>query len=187
MAVAESSRSNRKVEPSSGPSAGSAAVGRILGYSLFFIWAVVLSGIFDQTFSSPGVLQALELRGLLEDKQVQVASLEGEIRALEEQIKLLEKNDIAIEREIRRTLGYAASDELVYDFTASRRRQGGSGAESSPEAEAPPTLGARGRIEESEGGVRPEGAGGQLSIAPAMKRFFMPVRADAETPRGREL
>ena len=80
-------------------SAGSAALGRVLGYSLFALWAVVLSGIFDQTFSSPGILQALELRGLLEDKQIQVASLEGEIRALEEQIKLLEKNDIAIERE----------------------------------------------------------------------------------------
>jgi cell division protein FtsB len=168
-------------------SAGSGAAGRVVGYALFSLWAVVLSGIFEQTFSSPGVLQALELRGLLEDKQVQVASLEGEIRALEEQIRLLEKNDIAIEREIRRTLGYAASDELIYDFTASGRRQSGSGSEGTPESEGAPRLGARGRFQDSEAEAGPEGAGGQLSIAPALKRFFLPVRAEAESPQGREL
>lgn|GEM_PF-1078788 len=161
-------------------------MGRILGYSLFFIWAAVLSGVFDQTFSSPGALQALELQGLLQDKQAQVVSLEGEIRSLEEQIRLLEKNDIAIEREIRRTLGYAASDELVYDFTASGRRQGDSEEGAEPEGQ-PNKLGDRGRSLESGSGGGAEGSGGQLSIAPALKRFFLPVRAAGEAPRGREL
>ena len=190
MAFAATSRV--KVEQSSGGKSRIKPSVRILGYALFVVWGAVLSGLFEQTFSSPGVLQALELKGLLEQKQAQVANLEGELRGLEDQIRLLEKNDIAIEREIRRTLGYAAADELVFDFTASGRKAPQN--LDIPPSEAP-ALGARGRVQDSQGQpgaaragqASPEGAGGRLSITPALKRFFLPVAAAPNEDAGQEL
>ncbi len=178
MAFVATSRANQVNQPRGQSRVLPSA--RMVGYSLFLIWAAVLSGLFEQTISSPGVLQALELTGLLEQKQAQVASLEAELRGLEDQIRLLEKNDIAIEREIRRTLGYAAADELVFDFTASGRR-----AAPAPEP-APnqvPTLGVRGQ----GAPAGPEGAGGRLSVTPTLRRFFLPVSAAPNEEAGQEL
>ena len=137
---------------------------RYLGLGLFLIWALVLSGVFDQTFSSPGVLQALELRGLLQEKQSQVEGLEAELRILEENVKLFEKNDLAIEHEIRRTLGFAAADEIVFDFSSSERNT----LPARPGTREAPQLG-------EDRPRDPDGAGGRLTAVSPFKKFFLPV------------
>jgi cell division protein FtsB len=89
--------------------------------SLFALWGVFLSGVAASLIGPPGVLQSLRLRSLLDSKRTQVAGLEVEIRKLEEERVLLEGSRDAQEREIRRVLGYAAPDEIIFDFTAAER------------------------------------------------------------------
>jgi cell division protein FtsB len=144
-------------------------VARKIAFMLFLVWSLFLSGLLDRTFSSPGVIQALELRSLLAEKQNQVAGLEAELRQLEEQFQHLEKNDAAIEREIRKTLGYAASDELVFDFGASVRKSRDS-VQPEEDAASPRRLGDRGR----------EGRGGQsLGLRP-LQDALLPVSGRVE-------
>lgn len=93
---------------------------------IFALWVVFLSGAFASVVGSPGVIQARGLRNLLSAKQLQVTQLEKEIEQLESERKLLEKSSIAQEREIRRVLGYAAPDELIFDFSAADQLTGSS-------------------------------------------------------------
>jgi hypothetical protein len=69
--------------------------------------------------SSPGVLQAVRLQNLLKSKEMQIQAIQGELDRLQTEASLLEKSTIIQEREIRRVLGYAAPDELIFDFTPS--------------------------------------------------------------------
>lgn len=96
-----------------------------LWLGLFGFWVFLLSGALAPWIGTPGVVQALRLTSLLGMKQAQMASLEGEIQKLESEIRRLDRSRVAQEREIRRSLGYAGSDEIIFDFSASR---------SSPEA-----------------------------------------------------
>ena len=143
-------------------------MGKKVGLALVLIWGLVLSGLFDQTLSSPGVLQALELRSMLNEKQKQVSALESELRSLEEQYQHLEKNEAAIEREIRKNLGYAAADELVFDFSSSVRKAREAG--DSAAEESLPKLGRRG----------PEGRGGQALGFRSLRDSLLPVSGRVE-------
>lgn len=83
---------------------------------IFGIWAALLSGLLSGIVGSPGVLQAVQLNSFLNQKQEQVAFLESEIVRLDSDSERLEKSRVAQEREIRRVLGYAGEDELIFDF-----------------------------------------------------------------------
>ncbi len=83
---------------------------------IFGLWAVFLSGLFSSIVGSPGIIQAVRLRSLLQAKQAQMAKFEAEISRVERECESLEKSRVVQEREIRRVLGYAAPDEIIFDF-----------------------------------------------------------------------
>lgn len=86
-------------------------------WMIFFgCWALFLSGVFASFIGSPGVIQAVRLQSLLSSKQGQIQQIQAELTTLEHQASRLEKNKAVQQREIRRVLGYAASDELIFDF-----------------------------------------------------------------------
>lgn len=80
--------------------------------ALFAVWVVFISGLIG----SPGVLQAIRLQQLLESKQAQVTQIQSDIRRLQGDASQLEKSRVIQQREIRRVLGYAAQDEIIFDF-----------------------------------------------------------------------
>ena len=84
--------------------------------AIFSVWVALLSGAFAHWVGSPGVLQALHLSGLLETKLALQIRTQDEIAKLQTSADLLEKNRAAQHREIRKVLGYAAADELIFDF-----------------------------------------------------------------------
>jgi cell division protein FtsB len=84
---------------------------------LFAIWAAFLSGAFAQTVGSPGVLQWVRLNRLLESKGASQAELEARVQALDAESARLERSRYAQELEIRKVLGYASADELIFDFS----------------------------------------------------------------------
>ncbi len=86
--------------------------------AIFALWSLFLSGAFASFLGSPGVFQLLRLQSLLNSKQAQVSKLQSEIVALQLEGSLLEHNQVAQQREIRRVLGYAAADELIFDFSS---------------------------------------------------------------------
>lgn len=85
---------------------------------VFGLWLLFLSGSLAGFLSTPGVLQASRLRSLLATKKLQNHQIQDELRKLQTESGLLEKNRFAQEREVRRVLGYVASDEIVFDFTS---------------------------------------------------------------------
>jgi cell division protein FtsB len=88
---------------------------------LFGFWLFFLSGIPAGLTHSPGMLQSFRLKKLLASKVAQGAKMEKEIHLLDTERTQLEKNRMVQEREIRRVLGYAASDEIIFDFSAADR------------------------------------------------------------------
>jgi cell division protein FtsB len=84
----------------------------------FSLWLLFLSGSLAGFLGTPGILQSLRLRNLLAAKKHQHLQLQEELRKLQTESSLLEKNRYAQEREVRKVLGYVAGDELIFDFTA---------------------------------------------------------------------
>ncbi len=84
---------------------------------LFSSWLLFLSGILTTFAGSPGVLQAIRLKSLLDDKSAHLESAKLELQKLQTEIHLLENNRFAQIKEIHRVLGYTASDEIIFDFT----------------------------------------------------------------------
>ena len=89
--------------------------------SIFAIWTLFLSGAFSHFVGSPGVIQAVRLKLMLDAKNRAVKNLQDSVMDLEAQANLLEKSRTAQQREIRSTLGYAASDEIIFDFSTAER------------------------------------------------------------------
>jgi cell division protein FtsB len=88
---------------------------------IFCLWGLFLSGWMAGFIGSPGILQAARLNHLLSAKQDQVDELQETIHRLETESVLLEKNRLVQQREIRRVLGYAAPDELIFDFSSQEK------------------------------------------------------------------
>ncbi|MBI2712695.1 MAG: hypothetical protein HYX41_07580 [Bdellovibrio sp.] len=86
--------------------------------ALFCTWLFILSGTVSPFFGSPGAWQALRLMDLLNTRNEKLGQLRNEIGRLQTQVSALEQSRYAQEREIRRVLGYAAPDELIFDFSA---------------------------------------------------------------------
>lgn len=89
----------------------------------FALWALFLSGVMGDFVGSPGVVQAQRLKSLLDHKQSQVHGLEAEIARIDSGRYKMEKSSYAQLREIRRVLGYAAPDEIIFDFTSAEEVQ----------------------------------------------------------------
>ncbi|MEK7691603.1 MAG: hypothetical protein AAB425_11350 [Bdellovibrionota bacterium] len=89
---------------------------KVLWGSVFSAWLVLISGYFSHSLHAPGFKQAIELTKLNRAKLTQLVGLELEVEALERDSALLEMNPVALEQEVRRVLGYVASDEIVLEF-----------------------------------------------------------------------
>lgn len=82
---------------------------------VFGLWGVFLTGVV----ANPGFIQAARLRNLLNAKQQQIRQYEETLERLAMEASLLEKNQVVQHREIRKVLGYAASNEIIFDFSKS--------------------------------------------------------------------
>ena len=86
-------------------------------WGIFFaVWIFLLSGLVSDFIKSPGILQALRLKAVLETKEKQVSEAKRNLKMLQTTAHQLEKNRYAQAREIRRVLGFAAPDEIIFDF-----------------------------------------------------------------------
>ena len=85
------------------------------------MWLILISGVLPWSVA-PGIWQAIQLNSLLEQKRQRLVKIETEIVDLEREKKLLETHRPTQEREIRKVLGYAGPDEIVFDF--SRQKDG---------------------------------------------------------------
>ncbi len=83
---------------------------------LFCLWLLFLTGLFSSFLGSPGILQAMRLNALFEQRKLQLTVLNDEVQKLESDVEKLEHNRVAQEKEIRKILGYAAKDEIIFDF-----------------------------------------------------------------------
>lgn len=84
---------------------------------IFLAWSLHLTGFPQPFFGSPGLLQGFRLGDLLQSKQGQIQTLHLDLDRLDLEFAHLEKNAAAIGREIRKTLGYVAPDEIIFDFS----------------------------------------------------------------------
>jgi cell division protein FtsB len=85
----------------------------------FLIWFLFLTGLIGTYAGSPGIVQLLRLRNLHDEKQGKIAQLKKEIQVNETMADLLTHSRVAQEKEVRRVLGYAARDEIIFDFSSS--------------------------------------------------------------------
>ena len=85
-------------------------------------WLTILSGIFfTQGFGPPGFIQWLSIQRETSLRQMDLNKIEAETATLDTESLRLEKSKSYQEKEIRRVLGYTASDELVFDFSSGDR------------------------------------------------------------------
>ncbi len=82
----------------------------------FIIWLTILSGVFSKISSSPGLLQLVRLKTLIQERHIDVAKMEAQRVDLERQIKNIDQNPYLQEKMIREILGYARKDEIIFDF-----------------------------------------------------------------------
>lgn len=84
----------------------------------FGVWAFFLTGAFSGLFGGPGVLQAIRLQNLLHSRATHLETLQSQLNTLQAEAELIQKSPAVQQREIRRVLGYAAPDELIFDFSS---------------------------------------------------------------------
>lgn len=87
---------------------------------IFGIWGLLLTGCFSARLAGlvgPGALQAIRLQNLLQAKVDQLEKIQTRVNELQSEGDLIEQDPITQQREIRRVLGYAAQDELIFDFS----------------------------------------------------------------------
>ena len=84
---------------------------------IFALWLAFLSGTFVRFIGSPGILQAVRLNSLLDSKTKLLSQVQEDSEKLKLEAGLLEKSRSEQRREIRKVLGYAAHDEIVFDFS----------------------------------------------------------------------
>lgn len=87
----------------------------------FSIWGLLISGIFENAFHAPGIMQAIELKQLESERRLKLIEVENEIALMQNENENLQKNLALQEREIRKTLGYVAEDEILFDFSSTSR------------------------------------------------------------------
>ena len=85
--------------------------------TLFGFWMLFLTGVFANALGTPGILQSVRLNNLHRIKQTSLSRLQEGLHQLQTEVADLETNRFAQQREIRRVLGYAAPDEIIFDFS----------------------------------------------------------------------
>jgi cell division protein FtsB len=93
-----------------------------LWLGLLALWLMFLSGAGTRWTGTPGVLQQLHLRSLLDSQLAEQADLQSGIDRLRGEADLLEHSKAVQQREIRRVLGYSAEDEIIFDFASPNER-----------------------------------------------------------------
>jgi len=83
---------------------------------LFGIWIFLLSGVLPISTHSPGVIQSLQLRSLLQKRKEEAVQKEIQISALKEEKERLIRDKDYQEKVIRETLGYVGQNEIIFDF-----------------------------------------------------------------------
>ena len=81
---------------------------------LFAIWIALLSGFLA---GAPGFWQAYKLHRVKADREAEISILDQERDRLVREERDLTENALVQEREIRRVLGYTATNEIVFDFS----------------------------------------------------------------------
>lgn len=84
---------------------------------LFGVWSFLLTGVISGFIGGPGALQAIRLENLLHAKYTKMNALQNQLTGLQSEAEEIEKSAVVQQREIRRVLGYAAPDELIFDFS----------------------------------------------------------------------
>jgi len=77
----------------------------------------LLSGFVTHLTGSPGIWQAHQLNLLLTEQRQKLQDVETESVRLDALITNMNTNMEFQEREVRRVLGYVASNEIVFDFS----------------------------------------------------------------------
>ena len=85
--------------------------------AFFGIWFILLTGLLDFWFQSPGLKQWFKVRGSLSARRDETAEIEARTVILQEVAKQLDSNAVAQEREIRKVLGYLGEQEVVFEFS----------------------------------------------------------------------
>ena len=88
-----------------------------LWIGLFLVWAFLLTGVLGSFLGGPGLLQAWRLQRLLNSKQANFNQIQDDLLKLQTEAEALEKSRVTQLREIRRVLGFAAKDEIIFDFS----------------------------------------------------------------------
>lgn len=86
-------------------------------WGLTVLWGVFVSGLGFQFFGAPGIKQWWALEKLQQERSAELLRLEQEIFELEKDAHRLETSAAYQEQEIRRVLGYVATDEMTFDFS----------------------------------------------------------------------
>lgn len=84
----------------------------------FGLWFILLTGALNQWTGGPGLIQWWRISNLAQARQEAIVRLETRILELSTEQVRLEKSPVAQRREIRKVLGYLASDEILFDFSA---------------------------------------------------------------------
>jgi hypothetical protein len=82
----------------------------------FAIWMILLTGLLDFWFHSPGLKQWYQVEASLNTYRQEIAAIEAKTTIQLEVARQLENNSVAQEREIRKVLGYLGDQELVFEF-----------------------------------------------------------------------
>jgi cell division protein FtsB len=85
-------------------------------FGIFAVWAFFLTGALSGFVGGPGALQALRLQNLLHSKTGKLQNYQTQLAQIRSEASLLENSPVVQQREIRRVLGYVASDEIIFDF-----------------------------------------------------------------------
>ena len=84
---------------------------------IFPLWLGFLSGLFPGKKIAPGIWQAMQLHAYLGQKNAELAEREASFADLDHEYRRLRDDPAVQETEVRRILGYVASDEVVFDFS----------------------------------------------------------------------
>ena len=86
-------------------------------WAIFFgIWCILLTGLLDFWFPSPGLKQWFRVNSTLTERRHEIDATEEKTNLFLSTARQLESNTVAQEREIRKVLGYLGEQELVFEF-----------------------------------------------------------------------
>ncbi len=88
-----------------------------LWLGFFAVWTILLTGLLDFWFHSPGLKQWYRVESSLHGVRQEIATIEAKTTLQLSVASQLESNVAAQEREVRKVLGYLGEQELVFEFT----------------------------------------------------------------------